>query len=230
MIYTHYPENPLWQLLDPPMSASALAQKPNFRGSWFLSGLGIPEGIGKLNTANGISLLRVDTPETVTLTSSLYTRSGSQISGGSLSQHAEGVTEIYIAPPAAGEYLLRIFAAQGGGGKAVMALEIGIVADETTGMRLPIIYKSFHDDGCYLSSPIDKPPIIGEEYYFEIELPDFEEAYLSDGKNRFPMIRSDDYAVFAVSITVPSCENLTLYARKASSGRSYTGIASFPVD
>ena len=163
------------------------------------------------------------------MTENNYTRSGTQVTGGSFTQAALAGVEIYIAPPAPGEYLLRIFAREGDSGKSSMVLEIGVVADESDGVRLPTAYQSFHADGCFLHGPVGSPVLAGEECSFEIALPGYADAFMSDGKNRIPMTKSSKDDVFFVSTTVPACKKLTIYAGTSSSGR-YTGIVSFPVE
>jgi hypothetical protein len=87
-----------------------------------------------------------------------------------------------------------------------MVLEIGVVADKSDSVKLPVLNKSFHDDGCFLYSPITSSVVTGEECYFEIDLPSYMVAYLSDGKNRFLLTKRDDSETFFSSIKVPVCK------------------------
>jgi hypothetical protein len=229
MLFTHFPERNDWQLLKNPQEPNEVAMLPGYRGEWFEYGLPIVGSIGKQNVSNGLSVLRIDTPNHVDLSSQLITTGGIAVSGGSFTQKRDETSELYISPPEPGKYTLRIFAKRGDDAQSEMVLELAIFIDEIDGSVLPSVYSPFVDDRCELIAPIGTRVASGNGVTFEVLLPGYALAYLSDGKNRIDLQHEGSSDVFSREVDIPACDQLILYVTKSESSRSFVGILTFPV-
>jgi hypothetical protein len=228
MIFTHFPEREAWQLLETPLAADAVARMPGYRGDWFGYDLPVLEGIGKHNTVEGLGLLKIDTPEFVDLSGQLVTSANSPVDSATFSQKVNDETEFYIAAPDAGDFLLQIFAKSNGESRSELVLQLGIHSEESASVLLPTVFSPFIDDKCCLNAPLGIAIVRGNQVIFDIDLPGYVRAYLSDGNARFPLDSTGDGDRFIAEIAIPACRSLTLYASKNSSG-SLDGILQFPV-
>jgi hypothetical protein len=162
MIYTHYPAEFSWQLLEKPVSPAAAENLPKYRGEYFLYGLEPIEGLRKVTRCGESYTLEFPVPEDTYLSSYIVDMQGRSYDNATLVQSAGGTASIHIKFPEAGRWEVIVFARKNrAGGSYESVLEAGFEAGRGSGTQFPVLYSSFIDDNGYLYSPLDDPLYAG---------------------------------------------------------------------
>lgn len=230
MIYTHLPTNPAFQFLEPPWSREKFKTSPYLRGELFLVLPDFSAPLGLITETEGIYYFSLSTPEEISLSGRLLDQREKEIPDRVFIQkNEEGISDIRVSFPAPGNYILSLFAQTGGSGKYDYICEFGFRNSGRSDILYPLLYAEFGNAPYRLISPLDTPAA-GETTEFILYLPGVSEAYLSDGKSKFPLEPGED-SIFSAEVAVPrGSSSLSVYIRKADQrGSSYTGLLKFPV-
>ncbi len=231
MIYTHFPENPKWQLLSRPIDASTIAEEPNYRGRYFLMGLRPIENLKKLNYTGSSFQFSFPAPQDIIFTSRLKSEDGRTAENASLVHYRENTAEVLVTFPAPGRWELQLFAKKlSETGQYRFIISIGFIAESGSIELLPLTYQSFSEDRCYIYSPRYGGLPIGKEIEFRLILPGYTEAYVSCGLKRFPLTAGDNF-LFHGRVHLTEKNDIMIFASKDSPAKTYTGIAGYaPAD
>jgi hypothetical protein len=231
MIYSHFPENPKWQLLPRPRNAAAISEAPNYRGRYFLLGLEPIEGIQKLNRAGNTFQFSIPAPEDVMFSSRLIAEDGRAAANTSMLQYRENTAEVLVTFPSPGKWKLQLFAKRSSDeGHYMFILSLGFIAESGSLNLLPVIYQSFIEDRCYIHSPRYSGLPTSRDIDFKLTLPGYSEAYVYCGSKRYPLSAGENY-LFAGTVRFTEKDDIIIFASKESDPTSYTGIVGYaPAD
>lgn len=228
MIYTHYPLDTSWQLLNTPLEPEEVEALPKYRGSYFLTGLQPVSGLAKSNVVQDSFSFSIQIADDVKLSAYIVDDKGKMYKNYCLVQHKESEAEIMVKFPKPGKWELRLFAKKDETKKYKSIANVGFIAQKSSTGHFPVLYKSFIEGECYLYNPLDNPLVAGEKVEFKLKLPGYKSVYVRVNDNRYDLTPGAD-DVFSVEITVHKSSKLGIYGAKTAKARSYTGLIGYSV-
>jgi hypothetical protein len=230
----HFPSDPRWQLLDPPISKEDYLQRVQVRPPFFSCGLRLVSHQSSRIDAGSRLALVIGAPADTYLRAMLY-RDGRQV--GERYTLAERSAEGFVIRalfPSEGDYVLRIFARRGdaSGGDYEWALDHTVRAQpggETTG-GFPEAYDSFLKRNCQLEWPLSRALAAGEPVEFSLTVPNAKDLVVVTGGawNHLPAegsrfsgevpVSSGDVVVFARFAGESAYEGLLRYTAEKTAG------------
>jgi len=225
-ICDHFPENPLWQILDPPISIREFESLVYLKPAFFHSGLEVG--------SHSESVIKADEEVVITLRASDDSLLLAQLKQEHLEldkrftfvQKFSGGYKIHVAFPRGGKYTLRLFAKQRREpGDYDWAMDYLIEAGK--GMQgnigFPETYSSFDEHDVYLYSPVKGRLKSGSTQKFKLRAPNAQEvAVVIDEKWSFLQKQGE---VFEGNIDIRK-GHLGVYARFAEGGQ-YSGLLKY---
>jgi hypothetical protein len=184
LIYTHFPENPEWQLLSRRVSLDEFEKMAFVRPGFFEHGLELDSHpSSEFESTDTVKVMLRAPDETVMLAQLI--RNG-KILGSDLTfvQKEGGRAMVRAAFPAPGAYVLRIFAKRkSGDGKAGWVLDYRIKARKNgrDTPTFPETYRDFMERDGFLESPMQGRLTSGKVYRFRLRIPGAENAMVSLG-------------------------------------------------
>jgi hypothetical protein len=193
LIYTHFPENPEWQLLDRRVSLDEFERMAFVRPGFFEHGLELDSHPSSEFEALDTAEVTLRAPEETTLLAQLI-RDGEPL-GADLTfvQKDGGRAIVRAAFPSTGTYILRLFAKRkSDAGMAGWVLDYRIKARKTgrKTRTFPETYQDFMDRDGFLESPMQGRLKSGELVHFQIRIPGAENAMISQGKRWIELRKS----------------------------------------
>ncbi len=182
----HFPVDPRWQLLDPPLSREAFEALPHVQSTFYALGLSWDgERTGPLRTS-GEALVSVRVPRGVGLMARLLDRQGGDLGERVLLSRRAGKVEVRALCPGEGRYVLRLLARKGTGADPFdWAADLLVVSEGTEGAtrRYPFLYGDWVDLGCALEEPRYDPLPAGRRVAFRLSAPGaVEVVVVSEGR------------------------------------------------
>ncbi len=174
-IYSHFPEDAQWQLLDKPVSKQEYENLVYLQPDFFNLGLKVTQRNGTINADKQINV-SIYAPEDVLMMAKLeYAKSGASgeaLDGRTFCQRDEERYDIYAQFPAAGSYILKAYAKRKDDpGKYNSVLEYRINAASGGGDGFPVAFGKFSQTGAYLYEPLEGKLVAGSSYLFRIRVP-----------------------------------------------------------
>jgi hypothetical protein len=196
MIYTHFPENPEWQLLKKKVPLEDFEKMAYLRPGFFQNGLELASHrASDIEAVDTVAVTFRSPPETVLLAQLM--RNGNEL-GPDLTfvQKDGGMAVVLAAFPAPGTFVLRLFAkAKSDAGAAGWALDYQIRARKSgrTSRTYPETYQDFMDRDVFLESPMQGRLKTGESYLFSVRIPGAERAAVSAGKKWVDLVKTGSW-------------------------------------
>lgn len=226
-ILDHFPEDPRWQLLDPPVTRTEYGEMVFLRPHFFANRLTVrSHRRGRILTDSRLTV-EIGTPGDVLLLARvLNADTEEQLEGRTFVQLADTTILIDAVFPHRGPYLLRMFvkprSAEGSydwaGDYRVEAL-----AGDPDG-DFPLAYLAFSEYGALLHSPIQGTLTAGETYPFRLRAPDaLDVAVVVDGE--WHHLTSENDHVFSGDVTV-AAGDVPVFARFQEGG-SYLALVKY---
>jgi len=154
---------------------------------------------------------------------------GRSHSNRAMAVRGEDGHRVLVAFPSRGLWTARIFAMNREGTGGEWITDLGFEAREGSEHRFPTLYTPYHQDSCELIEPVWGPLRVGTSVRIQIRLPAHAEAFVDGGSTRQTLtVRGGD--VYETTVTVPSCTELRVFAKRSSGGTGYEGILAFPVE
>lgn len=249
--YTHFPENPVDQLVASPIDRGRFVNQALFLPEFFKLGLSVPavsanpgQYMPALIQASERFNLDLEAPHDVLLDAAIFSADEKELEGAvMLSQRAAGSWRISFAFPKAGTYKALIFAGKGGsgatGGSAPSTPSEGSLKSalsfsfQTSGKpgefpAFPQQYAGFFDrPGEYLESPLMGVLKVGQSAKFVYKSNAPHVSLIYDG-NFIPFVKnSASTSMFAVELKVPKTELVKLGV--SEDGVNYSIVLSWLV-
>jgi hypothetical protein len=183
-IYTHFPENPEWQLLDRPVSKKEFERMAFVRPGFFLYGLELDSHRESDIRAADTLTVTLRAPRETGLIAHLVQNERTLDSGFAFVQKVGDLAIVRAAFPSNGTYVLRLFAKRRSDpGPALWVLDYRIRARKTRSeaFHFPEPYEAFLDCGGFLENPLTGRLKAGGIYRFKIRVPSAERTIVSCG-------------------------------------------------
>jgi len=193
MVYTHLPEDPRWQLLDPQITQEAFEKLAYLKPAFFRCGLELESHQdGFIETENSVTVTVVS-PEATVLSAQIIR--GNRIWDETLTfiQRESDKQLIYASFPSPGSYVLRLFAkAKNEPGMYEWALDylVHSTAQPAHPPGYPEMYQAFSEKDCFLIRPMEGRLKAGRLHSFCVRIPDAEHAVLIVG-NQWNELQKD---------------------------------------
>ena len=181
----HFPEHARWQLLDPPISKDEYLQRVQVRPAFFECGLRLVSHRSAVIEADESLAVTIDAPPEAALTAVLY-RDGRRLEDGcTFTQRDSTGYVIHSRFPAAGDYVLRVFARRvdAPGDEYGWALDYAVSARSAAvgGAGFPKAYGSFLTRKCRVERALSKVLRAGDAVDFSITAPSAEDVVVATG-------------------------------------------------
>lgn len=204
-IFTHFPENPKWQLVQNPISKSNFLSLAYLKPSFFRYNLKIESHPECVISTDGELIVELTAPDDVSIIAQLLKNDIELEKTLTFSQQRDGIYSIHAVFPKPGKYTLRIFAAKGRQETYDWAIDYIIDASSTTEdlSSFPETLGDFRYRKAYLYSPMQGILKSGMEYHFKIEIPYAEDVILFEG-DRYHHLERESLSgyTFSGNITV----------------------------
>ncbi|MHB8119428.1 MAG: transglutaminase domain-containing protein [Methanothrix sp.] len=174
-IYSHFPEDAQWQLLDMLVSKKEFENWVYLESDFFNLGLKLGQKNGTISADKQINV-SIHAPDDVLMMAGLE-YADRRVAGGALDdrtfcQREKERYDIYAQFPVAGSYILKAYAKQKDDpGKYNSVLEYRINATSGGGTGFPMAFGKFSEAGAYLYGPLEGKLMAGESYLFRIRVP-----------------------------------------------------------
>lgn len=184
-VYDHFPEDSKWQLLDKPLSRQQYESLVALRPAFFDSGLQVVSHPAARIQVAGMASVRLRVPQDSSVLARLET-AGGKLPASTLAQREGEHLVVHVAPPAPGEYLLRIYAAKGANpsGEHELAAEYKVISSGgAQAWEFPTTFGAFGETGATVSEPLSRVLQAGSQVRFRIAVPGASDvAVVQDGK------------------------------------------------
>ena len=228
LIYTHFPEDPQWQLLEPQVTLAEFESFPFIKSVFHrykLEMVNFYDGTIELNDS---TIIAINNPENAQVNAILI-QTGRELDRSlTFVQQYKDQIHIRIAPPRPDQYTLRIFAkAADDPGEYQMAMDYLIryfgTINRTAGF--PEVFKAFMDHNAYLNRPFQRTLKKGSTEIFDLFIPGALNAQIIQGDQWTPMLQSGDHFAQQVKIT----KNKVMIGAQFSKGGSYNILLKYEV-
>jgi hypothetical protein len=189
-IYTHFPSEPPWQLLEKPLSAGQFSGLPYLPGAFFDYGLRLRTALTRVNAAGNSALFGLEAPDGVALCARLKSPAGQVIPQRTLVLRDVDQCRVLAAFPQAGRWTVQLYAKHcGEPGELGLVASLDFDAQSGTSASFPTTYSVYDDlDGC-LSSPQWLPLDDRQPVLFQIRLRRPTEVFLAVGSGAWQKLQ-----------------------------------------
>ena len=229
LIYTHFPEDAQWQLLEPQVTLTEFESFPFIKPAFYRFNLEMVNFYDGTIEFNDSTVIAINNPEHAQI-SALLIQNGRELDRSlTFVQQYKDQIHIRIAPPKPGQYTLRLFAkAADDPGKYQMALDY-IIRHLGTVNRMagfPEVFQAFADHHAYLNRPFEKTLKKGTTEIFDLFIPGALNAQIIQGDQWTPMLHSAEHFAQQVKIT----GNKVMIGAQFSKGGSYSILLKYEVE
>jgi hypothetical protein len=233
LIYTHFPVNPQWQLLEVPITKDEFAELPLVWPAFFENSLGFVSHPGGIIEVEHSVVITISAPEDVVLSTRLE-QEGQRLSESLTFVQREGEHYVIEAVfPSPGDYYLWIFAEKKRREAealmpAILDPAIRYTVRVSEGLPGPIgfpeIYMGFLDKGVYLYGPKTRYLQSGTIQLFKLSIPRAESVAVIVGDEWHHLVRQG--ALFEGRVPIAVGE-ITVVARFPDDERFYWHLLGY---
>jgi hypothetical protein len=243
LIWTHLPEDPAWQLLDPTVSREEFVALPYPKPALFNNDIEILDPLEGTIDSDGEAAVHLCAPEEVGFIADLFDEGGEKLPGRFVQvQRSGGEVLVRAACPGPGDYTLRIYSKSSGGAQEAYAwtLDYRIAAgsNSSAGKGFPVVWDGFWDMGLEAKSHPEGLIEAGALVEVSFSAPEnvLLMARLLDGGGRelpegrtFAQREGEVYVVMA-SFPAPGDYTLRIYGKRGGDpAGEYTSLLEYAV-
>ena len=108
-LFTHFPTDPNWQLLDVPVSPESFVGLPQLKGQFFETGLQLKTPLARVNPVGSTTRVRVAVPEGKLLLAELQSTKGETYAHGTKLHEIGSETDVLVIFPEPGDWVLVLY-------------------------------------------------------------------------------------------------------------------------
>lgn len=206
----HLPEEPRWQLVEPPVDAKAFAALPDVTSEFHRAGLRLENHETSTIRAEGPLTVEVGAPPRTQVFADLR-RDGRELEGLTFVQRREGGFTIRALFPKTGTYTLSLYAGPRGRDVLPTAVEWRVqVAKATPGATWPETFLHYSERDARLAKPMTGTLRAGKAVEFDLEAPGAQEMMVQSSAGQVKLSRKG--ARFTGRVT-PGAGEVILFAR-----------------
>lgn len=232
-LYTHFPTDAKWQLLERPRTAEEFAQLPFLEGRFFEQGLQLATALRRLQPVADSVQFTLTVPENILLTVQLEEPSGAdtgKLKGRTLvRRHHKGVN-VLATFPKVGHWGVKLFTkSRNDPGMYWQAGVLEFEAAAGTEWTFAETYGLVGTMDSYLEDPLYVPLPTGKAQNFRIRVHGAEQVKLRLGPRRWiPMERAaNDKELYRVTAIVPGADSVQIVARPPGTDNTYWTLVNF---
>jgi len=196
LIYSHFPYNDYWQLLDDKLTLADFERLPHVTPVFFELGLGLPRSVSCNCTANDSLVLSVTAPDDVVVAAQLKTGEIEVEGRMTFEQRDNGNYVIQARFPEPGDFRLDIYGRLKSNSDGILHHAATILVSVQTVSRIndefPMIYRPYRDVEAYLYTPMVSTIRAGQMETFRIKAPTAQEVYVVCGDDWTQLSRNGD--------------------------------------
>jgi hypothetical protein len=169
-VYTHFPEEPEWQLLSTPLSFAQFTNMPYLTDRFFALGLDLQTKSTRILDTGAEFTLEIKVPGDVHFMARLEDSDKNRYDKATLTQRTGENGKVYVVFPKKGNYTLTLFAKHiDEQGSYSGVADFGLRASAGSDAKFPLLFKKFVEFGCRLINPVTKPFKIGANQMVDFE-------------------------------------------------------------
>jgi hypothetical protein len=229
-IYTHFPAEPPWQLLEKPLSAAEFSRLPYLPGVFFDDGLRLRTALARVNAAGNSALFALEAPDGVVLNVRLKSASGQVMPQRTLVVRDVDQCRVLTAFPQAGRWTAQLYAKhRGEPGELGLVASFDFDAQNGTSTLFPTTYSAYDDLGGGLSSPQMLPLDDRQPVLFQIRLRGPTDVFLAVGSGAWKKLQTQaaDRNVHEIRASVSRGQSVKLVAPDPQRPGQFTVLVDF---
>lgn len=194
LIYSHFPDSEYqqWQLLNPSYTQAQYLGLPQVKALFFNIGLQFGNYTQGLITVNQNMALTIQTPSDVVLSATMEKGGAKQPRNLTFIQREGTAYKIDAVFPAAGDYILTIYAkktADAGDYWQAVDYVVRVSQNPSGPIGFPEVYQSFIENGAYLDTPKTAYLQSGKAEGFKLSVPGAEEVVVIVNDQWYPLAK-----------------------------------------
>lgn len=224
-LHTHWPKDPAWQLQTPSADWQQFAALPYLRGEFFGAGLRPATPLRRINRASQSTVVRLFAPPGARLMATLRDSSGQEHDGRTFVQSGDGVVDVFVLFPSAGEYTVSLFSRSADASAEAYALSGMLGFDASAGSEhyFPELYAPFSDLRASVKSPFVGPLPVGTPVRYDVRVPGAAKVAVVTSDDRWTHLTPGADGAFSGDVTSPG-GSAALYALLDAGGREWAGL------
>ena len=231
-IYTHFPKDVEWQLLEKPILEEEFLTFPYLIGRFFQYDMKIASPITKVNKIENSIEFEIFAPDSVLVLTRLESIDGKKYDYRTFSQRDNDKIKIYVTFPDKGYWILKIFCKYiSEDGDLKWCASIGFNSTSGNQLQFPIPFEHFLTMNCFIYSPLYSPLHSGEKAHFKLRIDNaYKIKVRINGVWRDTFIRNyEDKNILELYLDVHSTEtgNIDIFAMKEKSDNLYWGLLRY---
>lgn len=227
MIEGHFPEEPSWQLLDPPLSREEFDRRIYLNPTYYELGLSRIDQRYQIITAKGSARVTLEVPDGICINSVLY-NTVRDLPNQTIAQREGGKYVVTAHFPAPGRYTLRLRAWRADDPHKIARrlLDYTVIATGANAAGFPTLWPDFHQQHAHLEAPRTHSVPVGEEVFFDITVPGAADVgvALTDDDDLQPL--AGESGRFQGSATLSRPGTAAIWARFPG-GRKHRGLVTY---
>jgi len=226
MLYTHFPEDPKWQIIPAKLDATQISNLPKLNGYFFGFDLKLLSPLQRINEVNQTFTFKVKTPKEVFLNVQIFEKSGKHAPNATFIQKEDGISTVHMAFPKKGKWFCSIFARRLGDENYIESAEIGFINSTKNTARFPTRFKAFEEFNCILYAPLQTPLSTKKPTLFKIKAPDVAKLTLVVNEESLEL-KKEKNDIFVLETKLSSTKNIKLYAAEKAGDDDFVGVLGF---
>lgn len=228
-VYTHFPKDPGWQLLNPPLGSQQFLNLPYLTGTFFEHGLRLASRVSRVTSVGESVQISLEVPQDVLVMARLKTTSGTEVPRRTLVARDGRQCRVLAAFPQAGPFSLHLFAkARRDPG---MFLQVGTLEFESTrgtSYSLPMTFAAYEAMDACLESPLFVPLPNDKPVEFRLRIRGTRDVQLSIGSRPWQRLvpHPTEKDVYQATATVSGDMAVKLVAKDPAGG-GFTVLVDF---
>lgn len=225
LIYTHFPEDEKWQLLNPPISRSQFDNFPDVSSELFQYNIQLVNYQTSVINANDRLNISLKAPKNVVAIANLKNEQNEVLENYTFIQKQGEYININVGFPKAGNYELEIFAKPKDDNNSYpFVVRYDITSNNSTG-EFPSIFEHFSVYNGYLETPVKKKLTPNQTEYFKLKIDNAQEVkILNKSSNQWQDLTRYGN-VFAGNVNVGD-GNVIIYGKFPGDSR-YWGLIDY---
>lgn len=231
-IYSNFPDDPGYQLLERELSRQEFDALPYLNGYFFQHHLGIISGLSDNVQVSGSLKLQVGTPSGTYLKSLVQDARGAQVQHSAFGQRQGSAYQFVFQPPGVGTYLVQLHARLEAESsyRRVAAFRVRKTKQSPAATPYPLLYSAFVDHDGNLSSPMEGELKRNATRHFRVTVPGAGKVYLYGKTNRqLAILSAGKGGIFTGSFKVPASLTELNVAAMFSGSKSMTLLLKYRV-
>jgi hypothetical protein len=232
-LYTHFPAEPKWQLLDPPRTAEQFAELPYLRGRFFEHGLRLVTPLRRTSRAGRSVQFALELPADVQVIARLKASDGSPLARRTLVQRDGGRCRILAAFPHAGRWKVYVHSKRSREpGTLWLAAWFEFESTGGTPKTFPETFGAYGRLGGCLHGPLFVPLAGGKPLQFRIGLRGTRDVFLAIGERPWLQLAPapGEPDVYQLTAAVPPGVPVKLTAKTPGDGGKHWTLVDFTPD